>query len=112
MKKMALFLALVILIVLIAFMYYKETTAIEIDDLNSRNVNLARQLRDLSFENKQLKDLRKLDVHNNTILTKENTKLQKLLKDVADRTVACPVGSEKIVLNKIKELVHDYQSKN
>ncbi len=109
---MALFLALVILIVLIAFMYYKETTAIEIDDLNSRNVNLARQLRDLSFENKQLKDLRKLDVHNNTILTKENTKLQKLLKDVADRTVACPVGSEKIVLNKIKELVHDYQSKN
>ena len=75
---MALFLALVILIVLIAFMYYKETTAIEIDDLNSRNVNLARQLRDLSFENKQLKDLRKLDVHNNTILTKENTKLQKL----------------------------------
>ena len=99
---MALFLALVILIVLIAFMYYKETTAIEIDDLNSRNVNLARQL----------KDLRKLDVHNNTILTKENTKLQKLLKDVADRTVACPVGSEKIVLNKIKELVHDYQSKN
>ena len=35
---MALFLALVILIVLIAFMYYKETTAIEIDESNSRNV--------------------------------------------------------------------------
>lgn len=109
---MALFLALVILIVLIAFMYYKETTAIEIDKSNSRNVELARQVRDLSFENKQLKDLRKLDVHNNTILTKENTKLQKLLKDVADRTIACPVNSEKIVLNKIKELVRDYQSKN
>lgn len=109
---MALFLALVILIVLIAFMYYKETTAIEIDESNSRNVELARQVRDLSFENKQLKDLRKLDVHNNTILTKENTKLQKLLKDVADRTIACPVDSEKIVLNKIKELVRDYQSQN
>lgn len=109
---MVLFLALAILIVLIAFMYYKETTAIEIDNLNSRNVNLARQLRDLSFENKQLKDLRKLDVHNNTILTKENTKLQKLLKDVADRTIACPVDSEKIVLSKIKELVRDYQSQN
>ena len=109
---MALFLALVILIVLIAFMYYKETTAIEIDESNSRNVELVRQVRDLSFENKQLKDLRKLDVHNNTILTKENTKLQKLLKDVADRTIACPVDSEKIVLNKIKELVRDYQSKN
>lgn len=109
---MALFLALVILIVLIAFMYYKETTAIEIDESNSRNVELARQVRDLSFENKQLKDLRKVDVHNNTILTKENTKLQKLLKDVADRTIACPLDSEKIVLNKIKELVRDYQSQN
>lgn len=65
---MALFLALVILIVLIAFMYYKETTALEIDESNSRNVELARQVRDLSFENKQLKDLRKQEVHNNTIL--------------------------------------------
>lgn len=108
---MALFLALVILIVLIAFMYYKETTAIEIDKSNSRNVELARQVRDLSFENKQLKDLRKQEVHNNTILVKENTKLQKLLKDVADRTIACPVDSEKIVLNKIKELTRNYQTK-
>lgn len=109
---MALFLALVILIVLIAFMYYKETLETKIDDLNSRNVELARQVRDLSFENKQLKDLRKQEVHNNTILVKENMKLQDLLKDVADRTIACPVDSEKIVLNKIKELVRDYQSKN
>lgn len=109
---MTLFLAQVILLGLISFMYYKETLETKIDESNSRNVELARQVRDLSFENKQLKDLRKLDVHNNTILTKENTKLQKLLKDVADRTIACPVNSEKIVLNKIKELVHDYQSKN
>lgn len=109
---MALFLALVILIVLIAFMYYKETTAIEIDESNSRNVKLARQVRDLSFENEQLKNLRKQEVHNNTILVKENMKLQDLLKDVADRTIACPVNSEKIVLNKIKELVRDYQSQN
>lgn len=108
---MALFLALVILIVLIAFMYYKETTAIEIDESNSRNVKLARQVRDLSFENEQLKNLRKQEVHNNTILVKENMKLQDLLKDVADRTIACPVDSEKIVLNKIKELTRNYQTK-
>jgi hypothetical protein len=112
MKEMALFLALVILLGLISLMYYKETLETKIDESNSRNVVLARQVRDLSFENKQLKDLRKQDVHNNTILTKENTKLQKLLKDVADRTIACPVDSEKIVLNKIKELVRDYQSQN
>lgn len=109
---MALFLALVILIVLIAFMYYKETLETKIDESNSRNVELARQVRDLSFENKQLKDLRKQEVHNNTILVKENMKLQDLLKDVADRTIACPVDNEKVVLNKIKELVRDYQSKN
>ena len=109
---MEIFLVIVIVIILLVLMFYREYSKTKIDDLNSRNVNLARQLRDLSFENKQLKDLRKVDVHNNTILTKENTKLQKLLKDVADRTVACPVDSEKIVLNKIKELVHDYQSKN
>ena len=109
---MALFLALVILLGLISLMYYKETLETKIDDLNSRNVNLARQLRDLSFENKQLKDLRKQEVHNNTILVKENMKLQDSLKDVADRTIACPLDSEKIVLNKIKELVRDYQSQN
>lgn len=109
---MALFLALVILLGLISLMYYKETLETKIDESNSRNVVLARQVRDLSFENKQLKDLRKQEVHNNTILVKENMKLQDLLKDVADRTVACPVGSEKIVLNKIKELVRDYQSQN
>lgn len=108
---MALFLALVILIVLIAFMYYKETLETKIDESNSRNVELARQVRDLSFENKQIKDLRKQEVHNNTILVKENMKLQDLLKDVADRTIACPVDSEKIVLNKIKELTRNYQTK-
>lgn len=109
---MEIFLVIVIVVILLVLMFYREYSKTKIDDLNSRNVNLARQLRDLSFENKQLKDLRKLDVHNNTILTKENTKLQKLLKDVADRTIACPVDSEKIVLNKIKELVRDYQSQN
>lgn len=109
---MEIFLVIVTVVILLVLMFYREYSKTKIDDLNSRNVNLARQLRDLSFENKQLKDLRKVDVHNNTILTKENTKLQKLLKDVADRTIACPVDSEKIVLNKIKELVHDYQSKN
>lgn len=109
---MEIFLVIVIVIILLVLMFYREYSKTKIDDLNSRNVNLARQLRDLSFENKQLKDLRKQEVHNNTILVKENTKLQKLLKDVADRTIACPVDSEKIVLNKIKELVRDYQSKN
>lgn len=109
---MELFLALAVIIILIGFMYYKENVTVKIDESNSRNIELARQLRDLSLENKELKELRRQAVHNNTILVKENMKLQDLLKDVADRTIACPINSEKIVLNKIKELVRDYQSKN
>ena len=82
------------------------------DEGNGIVFSISNTIRDLSFENKQLKDLRKQEVHNNTILVKENMKLQDLLKDVADRTIACPLNSEKIVLNKIKELVRDYQSQN
>ena len=65
---MTLFLALVALIVLLGFIYYKETLQTEIDESNSRNVELARQVRDLSFENKQLKDLRKQEVHNLSLI--------------------------------------------
>ena len=111
MKKLIISIIIILILpLLLTSILDKKKT--KIDESNSRNVELARQVRDLSFENKQLKDLRKQEVHNNTILVKENMKLQDLLKDVADRTIACPVDSEKIVLNKIKELVRDYQSKN
>lgn len=59
MKEMALFLALVILLGLISLMFYKETLETKIDESNSRNVELARQVRDLSFENEQLKKSKK-----------------------------------------------------
>lgn len=42
----------------------------------------------------------------------ENEELRELLTEIADRTITCPLDSEKIVLNKIKELVRDYQSTN
>ena len=42
----------------------------------------------------------------------ENEELRELLTEIADRTIICPLDSEKIVLNKIKELVRDYQSTN
>lgn len=41
------------------------------DELNARNVELARQVRDLSEENNQLRDLRVQEVHNNTVLIEE-----------------------------------------
>lgn len=40
----------------------------------------------------------------------ENEELRDLLTEIADRTFTCPLDSEKIVLDKIKELVRDYQS--
>jgi len=84
----------------------------EYDKLSARNVELARQVRDLSNENKELKTLRRQAIHNNTILVNKNRELIQLLTEVADRAFCCPLDSEKIVLDKIKELVRDYQSEN
>lgn len=84
----------------------------EYDKLSARNVELARQVRDLSNENKELKTLRRQAIHNNTILVDKNRELIQLLTEVADRAFCCPLDSEKIVLDKIKELVRDYQSEN
>ena len=42
----------------------------------------------------------------------ENEELIELLTEIADRAFSCPLDSEKIVLDKIKELARDYQSTN
>lgn len=83
----------------------------EIDELEKRKIELARQVRDLSKENKELKTLRRQAVHNNTILVDENRELIQLLTEIADRAFCCPLDSEKIVLNKIKDLTRNYQTK-
>lgn len=75
------------------------------DELSARNVELARQVRDLNEENKYVHE-------ENKDLRFENKELRELLTEIADRTITCPLDSEKIVLNKIKELVRDYQSAN
>lgn len=63
-------------------------------------------------EVEDLKHLRGQDQNNNIILIKENSKMQATLTDIFNRTITCPTGNEKIVLNKIKELAREYQSKN
>lgn len=87
-------------------------TLSKIDELERRSVELARQVKELSQDNKELKELRKQESHNNTILLNKNKDLTMLLNEIADRAFSCPLDSEKIVLNKIKELVRDYQSAN
>lgn len=71
-----------------------------------------RALRNAEDEIENLRHLRLQDEHNSIVIIKENSKMHELLRDIADRTVTCPLGSEKIVLDKIKELAREYQSKN
>ncbi len=75
------------------------------DRLNARNVELAREVRDLNEENRAVYE-------ENRDLRFENEELRELLTEIADRAFCCPLDSEKIVLDKIKELVRDSQSEN
>lgn len=84
----------------------------EIDKLNARCVELARQLRDSNLENKQLKELRLEAVRNNTRILKVNTEQSKILNEIATITTQNTYGNKESNYNKIKELVSDYQSLN
>ena len=84
----------------------------EYDRVNQRNVELARIVKQLEEDNKELRAIRKQDVHNNSIIVEKNRELLKIITEVADRAVQCPLDSEKIVMAKIRELTHDYQSKS
>ena len=84
----------------------------KIDELEQRSVELARALDKTDKENKELKEIRLIAEHNNTVLVKKNQKQDAILKEIAKLSEINTYGNEKVVLAKIKELVHDYQSKN
>lgn len=75
------------------------------DELNARNVELARQVRDLSEENNQLRDLRVQEVHNNTVLLEKNTELTKMLSNIKELSESNNYGKAEIILAKINDLV-------
>ena len=62
-----------------------------INRLKEENLCLYQENKDLRFEHEEIKEL---------------------LLNILDRAVTCPLGNEKIALDKIKELVRDYQSEN
>lgn len=70
----------------------------EIDRLNQRNVELARQIKDLNFANKDLRY--------------ENEEQNELITRIRNLVNCNKYNSEKVILNKIKELVSDNQSSN
>ena len=61
---------------------------------------------------KQLKDELRIAKHNNEVLLQRNHKQSDFIKEIEKLTTMNTYNNEKIFLNKIRELVHDYQSKN
>lgn len=72
----------------------------------------ARSLAEAEKKIEELKHLRLLEQYKNANLSRKINGLQLLLSEILNRIICGPLGSEKITLNKIKELVRDYQSKN
>ncbi len=77
----------------------------KIGKLNKRNVELAREVRDLNKEN--------LAVHNeNKDLRFENEEQKELIDRIKSLVSCNKYNNEKVILDKMKELVEDYQSNN
>ncbi len=83
----------------------------EIDRLNARCIELAQQLRDSNFDNKQLKEIRLEVVKENTKIHKSYTKQSNLINSII-KELYSSIKTDKQKVDKIKELVDDYQSLN
>ncbi len=77
------------------------------DELNARNVELARQVRDLSEENNQLRDLRRQEVHNNTTLVNRNRELTKAIKEMDKLSKMQQYNSVKNLQNKMQSIIKE-----
>lgn len=80
-----------------------------------KDKKIANQKAMIENRDKLIKDLQtRIDMlkRTNTDFRCENEEQQELLRTIADLSVTYPLGSEKIVLGKIKELARDYQSKD
>lgn len=84
----------------------------KIDELNARNIELARQLRGTKLENNQLRQIRLMEVRNNTKILEQNKIKTDLIKRITNLVDANKHNNEKAVLDKIKELISDYHSQN
>ncbi len=75
------------------------------DKLEQRSVELARQVKELSDENKELKEIRLISEHNNTALLNKNEAQKKTIQEITKLVEMNTYNSEKVILGKIKELV-------
>ena len=81
------------------------------DRLSARNVELARMVKEKSEEVQKLQELRDQDLHNNTILINENTKLIQIINRVEALATQNRYGNEKVILDKIKEVIQSRKTK-
>lgn len=71
-----------------------------------------REITELKEEIKELKDVRLLEVRNNTKILEQSDKKTELIKKITELLEINKYNNEKAIIDKIKELVRDYQSKN
>lgn len=83
----------------------------EIERLNTRCEELARQLRDSNTKKEQLKQIRTLDARNNVKIIEQNNKKTELINSIL-KALYCNVKTDTQKIEKLKELVNDYQSNN
>lgn len=81
------------------------------DRLSARNVELARMVKEKSEEVQKLQELRDQDLHNNTILINENTKLIQIINRVEALATQNRYDNEKVILYKIKEVIQSRKTK-
>lgn len=75
------------------------------DRVNARNVELARQIKDLNEENSHL-------YKENKDLRYENEELNDIIKKILGLSICNTYSNDKAILGKIKELIRDYQGTN
>lgn len=83
----------------------------EIDELNERCIELARQLRDNNTEKEQLRQTRTLDARNNVKILEQDNKKTELINSIV-KALYCNVKTDTQKIEKIKELISDFDSQN
>lgn len=76
----------------------------EIDRLNARCVELAQQLRDSNFDNKQLKELRLEAIKENTQIRKSYIKQTDLINSFI-RELYSNIKTDKQIVDTLKEVI-------
>lgn len=84
----------------------------EIEKLNKKYQKLKRELEDTKLENRELREIRLLEVRNSTKTLEQNNIKTELINSIEELVNSNKYNREDKILSKIKELVRDYQSNN